>query len=110
MKLQEMIHSLKSLFFTTHNTVQETDKKISSILLAYSKVSLEDIYKELESSITGLVQKEAEERLLKYGANEIVHERPPTWYSLMLGNFKNPFVVLMIFWVLFHSFSSNTIL
>ncbi|CCB86495.1 magnesium-transporting ATPase, P-type 1 [Parachlamydia acanthamoebae UV-7] len=97
MKLQEMIHSLKSLFFTTHNTVQETDKKISSILLAYSKVSLEDIYKELESSITGLVQKEAEERLLKYGANEIVHERPPTWYSLMLGNFKNPFVVLMIF-------------
>ena len=38
----------------------------------------------------------AKHRLKKYGRNEISHEKPPTWYALLLRNFKNPFVILLL--------------
>ena len=96
MTLQELYQSLKSRFFAPKNNLHDTEKKISVALLDYSQKSIDEIYKLLKSSTNGLEEKRAKARIKKYGLNEIAHEKPPTWYFLLLSNFKNPFVVLMI--------------
>lgn len=96
MVLNGIFGLLKLRFFPNHPTPGKADRQISSELLAYSQKPLEEIFKELQTSTKGLDQKNAKVRLRKYGANEIAHEKAPAWYTLLLGNFKNPFVVLMI--------------
>ncbi len=45
----------------------------------------------------GLTEDEAERRLAQYGKNEIAHEKPTPWYVMLLHNFKNPFILVLIF-------------
>ena len=82
--------------FSVRQKKDKTGKEISSNLVSEANRPLEEIFKELRSSPEGLNQKEAKERLRKFGSNEIAHEKPPAWYDLVFSNFKNPFVVLMI--------------
>ena len=77
-------------------TAQEASKKVSTELLKASFAPLEEIFRQLECTEKGLSQREARRRLEEHGANEIAHERPPPWYLLLLKNFKNPFVVLVM--------------
>lgn len=97
MNLQYIIQSLKSRFFSKKKNAHEAEQTISASLMRYSQKPIEDIYKELKTSINGLDERRAKARLKKYGSNEIAHEKPPTWYFLLLNNFRNPFVVLMMF-------------
>ena len=96
MNLQYLIQSLKSRFFSKKKNAHDADQTISASLIRYSQKPIEDIYKELKTSINGLDERRAKARLKKYGPNEIAHEKPPTWYFLLLNNFTNPFVVLMM--------------
>ena len=93
---QKMIQLLRLKFYTPRNNFQETERKISSLLLSCSRKSAAEIFQDLKSSPNGLDEMEAEERLKEYGLNEIAHEKPPSWYALLFKNFENPFVVLMI--------------
>ncbi len=95
MKLKKKFHTLVSHFFKSKRTLYELNKNIIAELLASGKQSLPDIFQELKSSPSGLSHNEARGRLRKYGHNEVAHEKPPTWYELLLNNVKNPFVVLM---------------
>jgi Mg2+-importing ATPase len=61
-----------------------------------SKTPLEEIYKSLGASKLGLEAKEERRRLKKYGPNAISHEKPPSWSFLLLKNFANPFIVLIM--------------
>lgn len=45
----------------------------------------------------GLTEDEAERRLSQHGKNEIIHEKPTPWYVMLLRNFKNPFILVLIF-------------
>lgn len=45
----------------------------------------------------GLTEDEAERRLSHYGKNKIVHEKPNPWYVMLLNNFKDPFILVLIF-------------
>lgn len=96
LKIEEMFNTFRFRFLPRRKKNRNTDKKSSSSFLNYSQKPLEEIYKEFQSTASGLEQKTARARLRKYGANVIAHERPPTWYSLLFSNFKNPFVVLMM--------------
>lgn len=86
--------SLKSLF--THNSQSVVNKQNASYLLGVAKGNLEDLFNELKTSKKGLQESDSSERLKIYGENAIAHEKPPTWYFLLLRNFQNPFVVLML--------------
>lgn len=54
------------------------------------------VYAFLESNPEGLSATIAEERLEQYGPNEVEHERPPSWFQQLLGNFINPFVLILL--------------
>jgi Mg2+-importing ATPase len=44
----------------------------------------------------GLTRREVEERLKKYGTNEVVHEKPPRWYMQLAHAFVNPFIAVLV--------------
>jgi P-type Mg2+ transporter len=51
----------------------------------------DDALRQLETSPNGLTAEQVEERLQRYGANEISHEKPPTWYQQLFHAFLTPF-------------------
>jgi Mg2+-importing ATPase len=89
-------HALSARFFDSSASTKNADQQIASSLLAYSRMPLSEVFKNLQTSEKGLNQRDIYERLQKYGLNEIAHEKPPSWYSLLLANFANPFVILLI--------------
>lgn len=86
-KIKTLFHPQKS---------QESHQWIAAQLLTISKRPLSEDFASLETNEKGLDQEEAEARLKKYGPNEIVHEKPPSWYYRLFKNFTNPFIALII--------------
>lgn len=95
MIFQEWKKKFFEAFFKADDT-QEIQKQISGSLLAYSRMPISEVLAKLKTTENGLNNISVGKRLQKYGLNEIAHEKPPTWYSLLLSNLKNPFVVLLI--------------
>lgn len=65
----------------------------------YNKTENE-INDELKTSIKGLSSKEANVRLQKYGKNVIPKKKKESIFSIFLGEFKDPIVILLIFAIL----------
>ncbi|MCX7833967.1 MAG: magnesium-translocating P-type ATPase [Ignavibacteria bacterium] len=72
------------------------EKEISLHLFQVSRADINALLLSLKSKEEGLTNREAENRLREYGKNEISHEKPIKWYSCLLKNFYNPFIVLLI--------------
>lgn len=53
-------------------------------------------FKELDSEEDGLSEKEAKRRLQQYGPNEIKEEGKITWLQILLGQFKNIMIVILL--------------
>jgi len=64
---------------------------------AWHSISEEELFKRLKTSSKGLTQKEAEERLRKYGYNEIAEKKRRTALQMLLNQFKDIFILLLIF-------------
>jgi Mg2+-importing ATPase len=96
MKFQEWKKSFYAHFFPSQNG-KEANKKICTHLLVCSRMPVPDVLNLLQTTDKGLNQTEANDRLKTNGLNEITHEKPPSWYALLLRNFANPFVILLIF-------------
>ncbi len=88
-----MLQPLFSLFRKTKDNHSEI--KISQNLLAYAHKIIPEIFMELETDERGLVGSDVQERLEKYGLNEISYERPPSWYQLLFRSYLNPFNLLL---------------
>lgn len=84
-----------ALFSHSHVSKNGQNKQLEMTLVNYAKMPLSEVFQAMNTNDQGLL--EAEERLKKFGFNEIAHERAPTWYMLLLRNFANPFAVLLIF-------------
>jgi Mg2+-importing ATPase len=65
-------------------------------LLEISDFDLDAVFIKLKSSNQGLTEKIVSERLAHYGKNQIAHERPLSWYWMLLSNFKNPFIIVLM--------------
>jgi len=59
------------------------------------QMSLEDIYKKLETADSGLTQREAQERLKRFGPNELKSKRPSA-LKRFLRQFNNPLVYVLL--------------
>ena len=66
-------------------------------ILTASSMDEADVLSWLVAIAGGLTQDEAKRRLSQYGKNKIVHEKPTPWYVILLHNFKNPFILVLIF-------------
>lgn len=54
------------------------------------------VYAMLETSEEGITHETAEERIQKFGANEIQHQKAPKWYAQLLKAFANPFIYILL--------------
>jgi P-type Mg2+ transporter len=61
-----------------------------------TSASVEDILQRLNSSIAGLTAAEARERLARFGANRLKAKSRAAAFTLLLGQFKSPIVLILI--------------
>lgn len=85
---------MSELWSKQNNSKEKVRMKHS--LLKMSDLSIDEVLNELKTYHYGLSLPEVQERLEKYGANTIEHEKPPTWYEMLLNNLKNPFILVLI--------------
>jgi P-type Mg2+ transporter len=55
------------------------------------------VLQELDSSIDGLSDREAKQRLIKYGANSLKQQRKSSAIGLLFNQFKSPIVLILMF-------------
>lgn len=68
----------------------------SALLLEKSRVDTDTVLKQLESQLEGLSKTQADIRLIQVGTNEIARENHQSVIMRLLGNIKNPLVILLI--------------
>jgi Mg2+-importing ATPase len=69
---------------------------MSAELLAKARADTETVLKELRSQLGGLSEAEARSRLKQFGTNEIAREKRPSALLRLVGNVKNPLVLLLL--------------
>lgn len=77
----------------------EEDKKtklLKNYLLNMSSLPIEDVYEELKTNSLGLDLEEIEERIKTSGKNTVASEKPLPWYWMILLNFTNPFILVLL--------------
>ncbi len=62
----------------------------------YYRTSVDELFKQFDSSEDGLSSDEAKRRLEKYGKNEIKHEGGDPWWKLLLNQFNSPVIWILI--------------
>jgi P-type Mg2+ transporter len=72
-------------------SASENKRIVSSPLPELLDCAPEEALRRLDTSRSGLTPEQVEERLEKYGPNEVTHEKPPTWYQQLFHAFLTPF-------------------
>ena len=62
----------------------------------YEYVDSKKVLKELKSSLNGLTEKDARDRLKKYGLNELPKEKEKSIFSVFLGSINDPIIYVLI--------------
>jgi P-type Ca2+ transporter type 2C len=57
---------------------------------------LSRLWQDLDSRDDGLSSAEAAERLAKHGPNQLPHQPPPTWWEILLRQFQNPLIYVLV--------------
>lgn len=70
-------------------------KRASNIHINAAKASSNQLFKDLETSLSGITQAEAEARLEYHGLNEVANERRETWLAQLGKAFLNPLIILL---------------
>jgi Ca2+-transporting ATPase len=64
--------------------------------LKWHSLSSEDVLQQLESSLTGLTTEQARKRLAEHGPNEIIEKRRRSLLSILLGQFADFMIVVLL--------------
>ncbi len=70
--------------------------EVIQLLLKLAKTTPEKTLKALHTSDLGLSSTEAKKRILEYGANKIIQEKPPAWWLQLTKSFITPFNIILI--------------
>jgi Mg2+-importing ATPase len=73
-----------------------SDKRVSEQLLKAADAIPDVILAMFDTTENGLTEAEVGRRRAKYGRNTVAHDRPQPWYVLLLANFKNPFILVLV--------------
>ena len=65
-------------------------------LLEKARADTDTVLKEIGSQLSGLTEAQADARLKRFGANEIAREKRKSALMRLLGNIKNPLVLLLL--------------
>ncbi|MGZ3748146.1 MAG: P-type ATPase, partial [Pseudobdellovibrionaceae bacterium] len=72
------------------------DQKINQLLLRVADVENDMALKALHSFPQGLTAEKVEERLKEFGRNVVAHEKAIPAAVMLLSNFKNPFILVLL--------------
>lgn len=61
-----------------------------------SRMDTDELYVMLQSSKDGITDEEAQQRLSKFGLNEVDYDKVPAWYVQLFQSFVNPFVLILL--------------
>lgn len=61
-----------------------------------SRSDLNFVYAMLESSEKGITKQTSDERLKKFGFNEVQHDKAPSWLNQLFKAFINPFIFILL--------------
>lgn len=75
--------------------------------IRFWNISIDEIYKELNSSNKGLTKDEAENRIKKFGYNEITKEKTEKAINILLRQFKNPLLWILFFCTILSLFTGD---
>lgn len=81
---------------TRARTSYEIPVQVAENMLRFSSLPVDTLMSTLGTRMEGLTEEEVDSSREKYGKNEIGSEKPPTWHALLIRNFYNPFVLLLI--------------
>src|SRR5437016_2899418 len=70
--------------------------RVSKALVQAAGLSTNEALELLGTSLDGLTDTEAENRLETHGANAVAHETAPAWYSLLVHSYANPFNAILV--------------
>ena len=73
-----------------------SNENINKDLQDMSSKNIDTIFRELDSSINGLSEVEANSRLNFYGHNEIISQKRNPWYIYLLNSFIDPFILILL--------------
>jgi Ca2+-transporting ATPase len=65
-------------------------------VLKWHSLSSDDVLQQLESSLTGLTTEQAHKRLAEHGPNEIIEKRRRSLLSILLGQFADFMIVVLL--------------
>lgn len=63
---------------------------------AWHALSLAEVLRALEASEHGLSDGEARSRLDRFGPNRLPQQPPPTWWQILLRQFKSPLIYILL--------------
>lgn len=78
------------------NTNQKEEVNIKKLYGKEATLSKEDFIKEFNINENGLSSTEAEEKIHKYGYNEIKSSKPKKWYNYLLESLFTPFNSILL--------------
>lgn len=81
-----------------HSIISQSGMNVGTVLKLQnaSKQDENFVYAMLESSEEGITKITADDRLLKFGYNEVQHQKAPRWYVQLLQAFLNPFIYILL--------------
>lgn len=77
---------------SSHQFDPQQRKYLSQI----SEMSIDAVLKLLHSSSKGISENSAEERLEKFGLNEVEYDKAPSWVKQLIQSFVNPFIFILL--------------
>ncbi|MGZ3774861.1 MAG: magnesium-translocating P-type ATPase [Bdellovibrio sp.] len=72
------------------------DNSLMKDLLRISDIDSSEIFQVLKSNAYGLTPEEIENHIKQYGRNVIAQEKVKPWFAMLLSNFKNPFIGVLL--------------
>jgi P-type Mg2+ transporter len=88
--------TLQGLLRRKNAAQDERGARVSARLVEVSRMAADDTFDEFKTSIQGLVESEAEERLAEYGANTVAREVEHGFFYELFTRLANPLNVLLI--------------
>jgi len=83
---------------TLHSVINSSGMNIGT-MTKLQNASLHDdrfIYAMLETNPEGITKVMADERRIKFGTNQVQHQKAPKWYAQLLKAFANPFIYILL--------------
>ena len=88
--------TLQGLLRRNSATQGEQGARVSARLVEVSRMAADDTFDEFKTSIQGLAESEAEERLTEYGPNTVAREVEHGFFYELFTRLANPLNILLI--------------